>query len=176
MRYLEPKRGEVDMHEWGSPGCDALESKQGEETVLIVGEPATWYQSLRKVIRAFTQGSAKDTEKTKRNLRSSRRTRIEVYPRNKTEGNFNMENHSEKSKDKNKPFREVKTNGKVRNRMLTLPTSIFQPGCIAINHFCWFIKTITQVPTYNYSKNPATKLTYPKGHQKFPKSLRKFSN
>ena len=51
-------------------------------------------------MRAFTQGSAKDTEKTKRNLRSSRRTRTEVYPRNTTEGNFNMENHSEKSKDK----------------------------------------------------------------------------
>lgn len=100
MRYLEPKRGEADTHEWGSPGCDALESKQGEETVLIRGEPATWYQSLGKVMRAFTQGSAKDTEKTKRNIRSSRRTRTEVYPRNNTEGNFTMENHSEKSKDK----------------------------------------------------------------------------
>ena len=51
-------------------------------------------------MRAFTQGSAKDTEKTKRNIRSSRRTRTEVYPRNNTEGNFNMENHSEKSKEK----------------------------------------------------------------------------
>lgn len=51
-------------------------------------------------MRAFTQGSAKDTEKTKRDLRSSRRTRTEVYPRNKAEGNFNMGNYSEKSKDK----------------------------------------------------------------------------
>ncbi|KAI4577279.1 hypothetical protein MJG53_005082 [Ovis ammon polii x Ovis aries] len=35
MRYLEPKRGEADTHEWGSPGCDALESKQGMNKHLM---------------------------------------------------------------------------------------------------------------------------------------------
>lgn len=54
--------------------CGMLASKQGEQTALVGGKHGTGSQSLGKVRRAFTQGPAKDTEKTKRDLRSRRRT------------------------------------------------------------------------------------------------------
>lgn len=56
------------------------------------------YLSLRRMQRVFMQKPAKDTEKTKIGLRSRRRTGREMYPRNKAGENFNLENHSQRSK------------------------------------------------------------------------------
>lgn len=53
--------------------------------------------SLRSVRRVFMQGPAADTEQAKIDLR--RRIRREVHPRNKAGENFNLENHTERSKD-----------------------------------------------------------------------------
>lgn len=45
------------------------------------------------------QGPEENIEKPKRDLRSRRRTKREVHPENKAEENFDLENHSERSKD-----------------------------------------------------------------------------
>lgn len=57
------------------------------------------YMNLRSMRRVFMQRPTEDTEKTKIDLKSRRRIRREVLPRNKAAENFNWENHTERSKD-----------------------------------------------------------------------------